>query len=135
MYRTIIHVAVGLMLVGCTTNANITSSYHYGVLDFDRVLKNPKEVVEEAVVVPEPPEEHKPTLAEINRAKQCAVYKPLPSPKPVQVDLNLIKSLKTAEQVNEVLVLNIATLNEQMRSHAKAQTAHYQAWLKKCQHK
>lgn len=132
MYRTIINVVVGLMLVGCTTNANITSNYHYGTFDLDRALKNPKEVIDEVVVIPEPPEEHKPSLAEVNRAKQCAVYKPLPSPKPVQVDINLIKSLKTAEQVNEVLVLNIATLNEQMRSHAKNQAAHYQAWLKKC---
>lgn len=135
MYRTILHVMVGLLLVGCTTNATITSTYSY--VDVDIVIKERPEIEDvdgEVAVVSEKDESPAITPADVKKQdKQCLNYKPIPTPKPIKVDIELIKGLKSADQVNAVLVKNIEDLNKQLIDHAKAQAAHYHAWLKKCQ--
>lgn len=135
MYRTILHVMVGLLLVGCTTNATITSTYSY--VDVDIVIKERPEVEDtevETVAVSEKDESPAIAPADVKKQdKQCLNFKPIPTPKPIKVDIELIKGLKSADQVNAVLVKNIEDLNKQMLEHAKAQQIHYQAWVKKCQ--
>lgn len=128
MYRLLFNLIFGVAMVGCTTNNVVTTTTTYN-LSMDSVsisdtinetLSERYEVIDEKVI------------REAASKVACTNYRPLPVPNPVQIDLAKIKQLSSADEVNKLLVANIATLNKQLRNYKSASITHQKAWLNKC---
>lgn len=128
MYRLLFNLVFGLAMVGCTTNNVVTTNTMY-TLSMDSVSVS--EVTNEGAVERYEVIDEK-VVKEAASKVACTDYRPLPVPSPVQIDINKIKQLTNADDVNRLLVANIATLNKQMRNYKTAAATHHKAWLDRC---
>lgn len=114
-----VHVALGMMLSGCTYNTSITNTSSESHYNYYSVLNN---TLSMSI-----------TAEQMSRAvRNCGVYTPLQIGRPKQISLEKIKQAKDDVEVNKLLLENIAQLNKQIKDHNKAQQDHLAEWVKRC---
>lgn len=117
---SIAHLALGMLLSGCTYNTTYSSADNS-----QRYFTHRSEYVGSG-----PSAHHQQQHPKVTTI--CETYVPLEVPKPVQVNLDEIKAAADDAAVNKILLRNIAQLNHQLKQHSENQKKHYKAWLSKC---
>jgi hypothetical protein len=130
MFKTTIHLILGLFLSGCTfDNSRHTSWLHSVPLANESIVvinqKTNKDAPESGVLVDiEKEQVNKPIIG-------CEIYTPLTLPALVRIDLDESRKA-TYERSMEMLGENIEAIHKQMAEFRSLSRNHFSAWRKRC---
>lgn len=137
MLKLATQLVLAVVLAGCTTTNNIYTDNSYR-LHFESHEDNDVNYDLDFDDAPDDGERFAVDVIQVEKqagALGCVYYTPLDTPKPIKIDIERIKKMQSASDVNAELLKNISDLNNQMASHSKALKIHHQSWVKRCRPK
>lgn len=127
MIRALLHLAVGLLLSGCTVN-----NFHSDIFSPSSFFVSLSEITTNTQGQKQSEVQTQTAVVQARIRPECGPYVPLPVPRPKQIDFKELDAATSGKEINAIALQNVKDLHQQINSHAARQQKHYSEYVSRC---